>query len=686
MAGFFRLRRLVLIRLCYLGLVVLAVPPCGGSAQDRAGEDPADSSSHRPSHSYILDEVVIRAGRIPSTILRSPAVVSLISRPDIERSGAKQLADVLMTGPGVFVKDYGGPAGLKTISQRGLGTEHTLILVNGMPVTSMQNGLLDLGIIPAGELERVELVRGGQSASFGANAVAGVVNLITRSRDPESVTAQFSSGSFGTREVSAGAGAGDDDKSWRVAGGIQHSDGDYPYIFENGPATYHVTRGNAGYDARRASADLVLAPSGTLRLHTTALYLESERGVPGIVTSPFSESSADQRDQQGILQVGLTHTATARTWWECKLQGVYTYQRYADPGIVVNGVAVNNNFRSLEGRGEAELHTEIPSIGRVTVGCDGVRADGAGNTLAVSPLRLEAGAFLLAEHTFAVTGDSAVLVSVDPAIRYDHVRNIADAISPQLGLQILLATGDDPSEGALVRMHGTIGRNFRTPTFNELYYAGGGGVGNPHLSPEYATTVDAGAGISAHALGIQQIDATFFRADMSDRIVWVSAGAGSVTPRNLRRVVSTGVEVAYSWMMPAAGTTLSGSYSRMRSEKRSADFPGDPNINTVLPYVPGELFSCSAAWGTDLPWGPVTRCDMSGSVMRVGYRYTTEDNTSFLPSYTVLQAGLALEFSRWEMRAVLRADVRNLLNTSYEVMLGYPMPGRSYEVSVAISY
>ncbi len=676
----------MVIRLSCLSLALFAVLPHVGFARDLAGEDPADSSSHRPAHSYTLDEVVISAARIPSTILRSPAVVSLISRQDIERAGARQLADILMTGPGVFVKDYGGPAGLKTISQRGLGTEHTLILVNGMPVTSMQNGLVDLGIIPAGELERVELVRGGQSASFGANAVAGAVNLITRSRDPESVSAQFSAGSFGTREVSAGAGGGDDDGSWRVGGGIQHSDGDYPYMFVNGPATYHLTRANAGYDARRGSADLEVAPSSTLRLRTTGLYLESERGVPAIITSPFSASSAGQRDQQGILQLGLTQTATSQTWWECKLQGVYTYQRYADPGIVVNGVAVNNNFRSLEGRGEAELHTEIPSIGRMTVGCDGVRADGEGNTLTVSPLRIEAGVFLLAEHTFAVTGDSTLLVSVHPAIRYDHVRDIADAVSPQLGLQILLATGEDPLAGTLVRLHGMIGRNFRTPTFNELYYAGGGGIGNPGLSPEYATTVDAGAGISAHALGIQQIDATFFGANMTDRIVWVSAGAGSVTPKNLRRVVSTGVEISYSWMLPAAGTTLSGSYSRVRSEKRSADYPGDPTINTMLPYVPGELFSCSAAWGTDLVWGPVSRCDISASVLRVGYRFTTEDNTSFLPSYTILHAGCALELRYGGMRSVLRADVRNLLNTSYEVMMGYPMTGRSYEFSVAVAY
>jgi vitamin B12 transporter len=129
------------------------------SSRDAEPQEP-DSSIVRQAPSYALDEVVITSSRIPSTVRRSPASVSLISRADIDRSGAIALSDILVAGPGLFIKDYGISSGLKTISQRGLGTEHTLVLLNGMPINSIQNGSLDFGAIPSEEIERVELVPG----------------------------------------------------------------------------------------------------------------------------------------------------------------------------------------------------------------------------------------------------------------------------------------------------------------------------------------------------------------------------------------------------------------------------------------------------------------------------------------------------------------------------------------------
>jgi iron complex outermembrane receptor protein len=651
------------------------------------GEEDPDTSAAHPRRSYALNEVVITSARIPSTALRSPAVVSLISRIDIERSGATTLGDILMTGPGIFIKDYGGQTGLKTISQRGLGTEHTLVLLNGMPVNSMQNGLLDLGTIPSEEIDRVELVRGGQSASFGANAVAGVVNLITRQQEGSEITARYGVASFGETEAGVSAGTGGPNIQWRIAGAVQHMDGDYPFTFSNGPTHFALTRTNAGMNARRCSGTLDAALTNTLRVRASGLYLESERGVPGIVTGPYSSSRADQRDQQGILQTGFLQTISPTTWWEVKLQGVYSYQRYADPDVVVNGKAINNVFRSQEGRAEAQYHADIESFGRITAGIDAVRAEGEGNTLAVSPLRTEGGVFFLSEHRWLPVRDSTLIVSFHPALRFDRVGGIADAFSPQIGVQALYSPeAENSPDPAILRLHGTVGRNFRTPTFNELYYSGGGGIGNPSLSPEYATTYDLGVGLSAAACGYHQFDATWFGASMTDRIIWVAAGVGAVTPKNVRKVLSRGVELSYAWSWPDAGTRVTASYSLSHTEKRSEDFPGDPNVSKQLPYAPEELLSCSAAWGSELNIGPLTRCDVTGTITRVGYRFTTEDDESFLPTYGVVGVAVALGFQCFGLHATLKTDFHNLLDESYEVMMGYPMPGRSYRCTVTLFY
>lgn len=80
------------------------------------------------------------------------------------------------------------------------------------------------------------------------------------------------------------------------------------------------------------------------------------------------------------------------------------------------------------------------------------------------------------------------------------------------------------------------------------------------------------------------------------------------------------------------------------------------------------------------------RCDLTLGTSRAGFRYTTEDNTSFLPSHTLVNSGLALGFNCLGARATLRVDIRNLFDESYVVMPGYPMPGRSYTLSLSGSY
>jgi vitamin B12 transporter len=673
-------------RACLLGLTLLVMP---GSAyliaQPTDGTISPDSSAHVPSRSYSLEEITVTSIRVPSTADRSPAPVSLISRRDIVQSGASALSDVLAMGPGLFIKDYGAGSGIKTVSQRGLGTEHTLVLLNGMPVNSLQTGSLDFGTIAAEEIERVEIVRGGQSASFGANAVAGTVNIVTRAQSNEHLSARMSTGSFGARDISLGIGNTADALQWRLGGGVQHEDGDYPYDFNDGNSFRRLVRLNAQLDALHCSGDFEASLNSTLRLHVMGLYHGSERGIPGIVVSDYTSSRATQRDEQGIVQCGLTHASADGFWWELKLQGAYAYQRYADPDLVVGGIPVNNVFRSTEGRGEVLLHKESGKAHRFTLGLDAVAAEATGTAVSGSPLRRQVGLFVASEHRLSLSTDSLFSISFHPALRLDHVRSIGDVVSPQLGLQLLYAPLEDDATPSL-RVHATVGKNFRPPTFNELYYAGGGGRGNPDLRPERSNAYDVGTGGTCAWLGTHTFDVTYFVVEMSDRIIWTTAGSAMTTPKNLRDVVSRGVEVSYEWALPSVGATVSLAYARSRTEKISAEYPGDPNLHTLLPYCPQELVNCAATWGTDLDAGPLRGCTVTVRWARTGFRYTTEDNASFLPAYDLLHAGVSLRLHGWGMSWLLRADLHNLLNASYTVMPGYPMPLRGFRLSVEVSY
>ncbi|MBI3764950.1 MAG: Plug domain-containing protein, partial [Ignavibacteriales bacterium] len=104
---------------------------------------------------YRYGEVVITATHLPLEGHQPPTSRSVLTHEEIERMNARSLADVLSSAEGIFVKDYGGSSGLKTISQRGLGAEHTLILLNGFRLSEFQNGLVDLGLLLTDDIDRV---------------------------------------------------------------------------------------------------------------------------------------------------------------------------------------------------------------------------------------------------------------------------------------------------------------------------------------------------------------------------------------------------------------------------------------------------------------------------------------------------------------------------------------------------
>ncbi len=634
---------------------------------------------------FALDEVVVTSQRIPRPVLYTPSATSVIPRRLIEQSAGTSLGNVLAAGNGLFVKDYGGPSGIKTISQRGLGTEHTLLLINGMPVNSVQHGGVDLGMTDAAEIERIEIVRGGQSALHGPHAVAGIVNVITRAMpEDEHASAGFEWGSFGYRHLRVAAGSGVTPVAWQIRYGHERSDEQYPFEFRNGPVTRELTRQNADLIVNKWSGGLHTALSPRVRLNSYAAYQDGERGVPGVIAGPYSESRARQRDRQAILQTSVTTVLSPAISWENRVQGLHSYQRYRDPDLFVGYAPVDNYYTSRELRLESHFALQPGSETRFNVGADVARTLGESNAHREDGARTQWAVAFAGEQRL-LGADTGASLSLFPALRYDHAGAGLDAWSPQIGVYARVPVGggeDNPR--TLLRARGSGSRNFRPPTFNELYYAGGGGFGNPELRPERSTSIEAGIGASTNLLGEHHVDVTYFAISMSDRIIWMPAGSGSVTPKNIRQVESKGVELAYTFSSGRA--SVSAQYTRSRSEKTSADYPGDPNTSVQLIYTPQEMFGVRGSWLFNLDAGVLTSVECSGGYTFVGHRYTTEDNDEFLPGYQLVQAGASARFHVGDVRLNVRGDVLNLLDERYEVMAGYPMPPRTVRVRLDVVY
>ena len=157
------------------------------------------------------NEIVVTPFRTETGLGQVGSAVTVIKREEIEKWGAQTLADVLRAAPGVSVTQNGGPAGLATLRLRGAEARHSMVMLDGVRLgdPASTGGEFDFSALAANDIERIEILRGPQSALYGSEAMGGVVNIITRKgkRDPKA-SVSVEGGSYGTRSATGSVSGG----------------------------------------------------------------------------------------------------------------------------------------------------------------------------------------------------------------------------------------------------------------------------------------------------------------------------------------------------------------------------------------------------------------------------------------------------------------------------------------------
>lgn len=129
--------------------------------------------------------VLVTGGLTPIEAQSYGRSATIITAEEIETRNIHHVSEALRTVPGVSVSQTGGPGGMTTVRLRGAEGTHTLVLVDGIEISAPENGAYDFGGLLAADIERIEVLRGPQSALYGANAVGGVISIITKgAREP----------------------------------------------------------------------------------------------------------------------------------------------------------------------------------------------------------------------------------------------------------------------------------------------------------------------------------------------------------------------------------------------------------------------------------------------------------------------------------------------------------------------
>lgn len=138
--------------------------------------------------------------------------VSVVTGEELQQRQVRTVADALRTVPGVAVNKSGSFGGLTQVRIRGSEENHTLILIDGVEANDATNGAFDFGSLLAEDIERIEVIRGPQSGIWGSSALAGVINIVTKSgrNQPLTATASVEGGAFDTRQLSASVRGGNE--------------------------------------------------------------------------------------------------------------------------------------------------------------------------------------------------------------------------------------------------------------------------------------------------------------------------------------------------------------------------------------------------------------------------------------------------------------------------------------------
>lgn len=671
------------------------------------------------SHDFVLkiagvsDMVVVTAARLPESRATTTESIAVFTAKDIEALGSPSLAEVVRQVPGLNVESNGREGALTSLFARGGESDYNLVLIDGVRV-NQNGGTFDFSRVSGAEIDRLEVVRGAQSALYGSDAIGSVIQLFTKraaAGDPAIVTGSLEGGSFNTWRGDARLLGGARRRlDYNLGVASRGSEGAFQDILPDHDRFDQTTvDGGVG---------MILGDKATVR--TGVRYADARGRAIGPIAYGNRDTGTEYNSRDLSWHLDVTHRISARLDQRATI-AYYRSSRLsadtiADPAYRLWAILEGTPGAIFPGSPRLVRFVDQPSFEALQ---RGGQALGAGQFLATTsfgvsdfpfssatefrrpafkyqadfnwangktlsggydfesdsdPLHPD---FLVRNSAYFVqqrfTASDRVFGSI--GVRLDHNSRYGNNVSPKVGVGAFL---QPYRNGALssAKVFFNAGRGIKNPTFGELYDSAYSD-GNPGLSPERARTVDAGVEATFNDqrfLG----RVTYFNNQYNDQVAFKSTGPG-VDGRpdytNIDASEAKGWEIEGALQRPVAGgLTAAAGYALV--DTRVISF-----VSSSQQFQPGQ---------------PLLRRPKHSATMRVGYargRATVNVNLRYVgqrhdaaflglsttagrsvditvnPAYTLTWLGAEVRLAR-STTAFARID--NLTDATYESALGYP--------------
>ena len=637
--GVFMLWRCCRVLLC-LQVAAVAVQ-CFGQAPG----SPVNATSAQAAPSIPRQDMVITVSSEAIPLSASASSVTVIGQEQIRESAAQNVGDILRQVPFLHMQRAGGEGALTTVYMRGTKENLVMVMIDGIQINDLTNtlgGSFDFSTLTTDNVERIEIVRGPMSALYGSEAIAGVINIISRHhQDSPFVELNAEGGNFGTGTFGS-----------ETAGQFRFMDYSFGGSYERVGEQIGLDSLYLGTVGLNTAFDL----GGKKFLQFNVRYDNRETsGYPEGSGGPeFALQHIAENDHAGELVTGATYQQQWKPWWTYNID--FDAFRRTDhnytPAIwdqipptfySLPSTLGDTDFRRL--RFQEGNNFRISSALMSHLGIGWVQEHGSNNSLISGSDPFD---FDLDRNTLDVSGEliySARRLTASAGLGINKTEGYNANFSPRVGANYLLWSN--------THLKGTWSKGFFIPSFYALSEPV---IGNPNLKPEHSNSFDVGIDhdfLRPHL----QLSTTYFHNSMTD-LVDFDATIFELVNRD--HVLTQGIEFGSKYDIKS-NLQFGANVSWLEWSLLGTSEP--------LRYVPH--------WqgGANLDWKANRRLHAGVEALVVGRRYDYQIPVPYILTVGgYMTANLMVNYEiRDNLSVHLRAE--NLLNSNYHEYIGFPNPG-----------
>jgi outer membrane cobalamin receptor len=641
----------------------------------------------------VRETVVVAQGSLVKPPREDRAASASVITQDRTPRAAESVPQLLSEQAGVAITRLGGMGSTSTISLRGSASNQVLVYVDGVPFNTATGGGVDLGAIPLGDVDRIEIYRGTSPIGFGASGIGGVVSITTSVPKDNRLELEAGGGSFGTFY-------GDARAAWNrghfhLYSGVHvlTSDGDFPYV--DNQNTNLVTTNNVSVRRRDndlhqvdGTTKLVLDLAGERRLSASLAFFARDQGLPGFGTLANPQARLGTLRATGILAYQSNQDLGPGGRVRASAYGNFALSQFKDLNHQINSSSTDAHDRTITTGATVDWRREL----RPWLTLSGV-FDGRFDRFSPSDDLLSAPIGAPATRLFGAVGIESdfwlqpITFDIIASLRVEAARETTSGrdlfgrflpTSPDVSHVLPIARLSLVKEiTPWLSLRANGGRYARMPSTVELYGNTGYLQGNTALKAESGLNADVGPLLSWKRGNQGLYWSTDAFASLVTDLIQYRFGNGRARAENIGSARILGLEssLTLEWGRHAR-LFASGTFTDARDTSTVDMYNG-----RQLPLRPPYRFYARPEWrriqvGTHMDMGLYVDVDATAG------NYSDPTNLTPLAARLLFGAGV---FANLPANLCLRVSAKNLGNAQIHDLAGYPLPGREFYLTLAWS-